>query len=221
MLNNNSICLHCYNKSICNKLTKIVSDLSIDICVKNCDFYVKNKNEQANNKVEESNTNIISSTNTSTNDSNIDDINDMGYKIYNDYSNVATKDKDKEKEEKNKEEDTDKGVCSICGEEKKLIKCSKCGKEVCYNCSDTYKDMNTNEIEHCCYNCMEPIDTTEDFCIDSFIDDKDKSTINFDEFVSMKNKAKEQKVEEVGNKNKYKIVYKEDKKTGRGKKNGK
>ena len=181
MIKDNSLCCSCENKNICKKFDSYLLDYNTVIIIKEC----KNYNGITNN-------NDLNVSCTPSIKSKIDVQEDVSNNtsLYTDYSNSSKIDNDTQID-KIDNKNSIKGDCPICDSKNvKLIKCNKCGKEVCNDCCDTFVDMDTNKVENICYSCSPKKELLE-LSIDSFIDDN--NTLSYENFIKDKEEKKKSK----------------------------
>lgn len=162
MLSKESLCHTCENRKICRHFYNANTEFSMTIEIKQCD------NVKSENNFPKINTTPYITGGNSTALLNTQSISEgyLDLKQYDTIGKVSVGKMDVEKE-----------VCEICKKKKpitELLKCSKCGKLVCQSCSNTYKDIDTKELETICYECK-PDEKTLDWDIKSFIEEEDKN----------------------------------------------
>lgn len=151
MLSINSLCLTCTNRKFCRHFynANIESDITIEI--KECNNVkpeVKSSLEIKEPKLDASYLSDPSTVLLSTKNEGFIDL-----KQFDTIGKVSIEHLEPEKQ-----------ICSICKKEKPvtdLVQCNKCGKTVCQMCSNSYKDVDTKEIETICYECQPDTSSTE------------------------------------------------------------
>lgn len=162
MLLKDSICFECDNKKICRHFHTINNEYSLTVKIEQCDNYKNDKsclNDKNQFKTTVDNNIALLKANSPTTGF-------IDLKQFDTIGNISVEGIKPEKR-----------MCEICKCMKPitdLLTCNKCGKEVCQSCSNSYKDINTKEIETICYDCQPDV-SSPSWEIKNFIKDESEN----------------------------------------------
>lgn len=163
MLSKESLCFTCDNRKICRHFYNANMEFSLSIEIKQCD------NVKLKENFPKINSTLIANGEPKTALLNTTPSLSEGYIDLKKYDTIGKVSIEKL--------EVEKSLCEICKNKKpitELLKCNKCGKTVCQSCSNTFKDIDTKELETICYECK-PDDKSIDWDIKSFVEEEDKN----------------------------------------------